>query len=83
MANEKPAHKTKVGRTEVARWDRELEKDGKKFTMSNFSVSCSYQDKEGNWQNGTSFSLNDIPKLILALQKEYEESVLKEKETEE
>jgi hypothetical protein len=35
-----------------------------------------YRDAQGNWKNTQYLRLNDIPKLILALQKAYEEITL-------
>ena len=69
MEGNKPEH-VRVGGIEVAIWDND--KMGKTVT-----IQRSYKDKNNEWQKTASFRTNDIPKAILALQKAYENIVLK------
>ena len=55
-------------------------KDGQDTVYRTVSIERSYTDKDGNWQNTTSFRSNDLPKATLVLQKAYEYIVLKNSE---
>ena len=55
-------------------------KDGQDITYRTVSIERSYTDKEGKWQNTSSFRANDLPKATLVLQKAYEFIVLKNSE---
>ncbi|MCK5557599.1 MAG: hypothetical protein KAJ01_04440 [Candidatus Hydrogenedentes bacterium] len=45
---------------------------GKQVTMPKVVLEVRYRDRKGQWQGSHSFSLNEIPKAILALQKAFE-----------
>ena len=40
--------------------------------MKNVSLQRSYKDKDGDFQNASSFRANNIPKAVLALNKAYD-----------
>lgn len=65
--------KIRVGGVHVSIWKNETEM-GKRRTS--ICVQRVYRDQNGNWKNTQYLHLNDIPKLILALQKAYEEITL-------
>lgn len=58
----------------IAVWEH-TNQEGKEYHQ--ISVSKLYTDKEGNTKNGQSFSVNDLPNLILALQETYKKEVMK------
>lgn len=58
----------------IAVWQHETP-EGREYHQ--ISVSRLYTDKDGNTKNGQSFSVSDIPNLILALQETYKKEVLK------
>ena len=63
-----PIEKFKFGTCEVALWEQESE-NGNFLTAS---VSRSYKDKDDKWQNTSSFRINDLPTLRLAIDKAFE-----------
>lgn len=65
--------KIRVGGVHVSIWKNENETGMKRTSIC---VQRVYRDAEGNWKNTQYMRLNDIPKLILALQKAYEEITL-------
>ena len=65
--------KVRVGGVHVSIWKGTNEKGWKRTRIS---IQRVYRDAEGNWKNTQYLGLNDIPKLILALQKAYEEITL-------
>lgn len=62
--NQKPLHKVKVGSAQVAIWQHFTEKGNEFLTAS---LSRSYKDKEGEWQNGYSFSVEQMESAIDAM----------------
>ena len=47
-------------------------KDGQPTKYRTISVQRGYKNKEGEWQNTTSFRVNDLPRLSVVLQNAYE-----------
>lgn len=79
MGNQGPVAKYRHGSVSVSKWANEGEKDGNKFQFMTFSVQRSFQ-KDDTWVNAPSkehptlnLRVNDIPKLIAALQEAYNE----------
>jgi hypothetical protein len=71
MENDKkrPAFSCKVGAIEAAAWEHK----GDNRTFYNVTVSRRYKDRnDEQWKSTTSFGVDDIPKLQLALSKCYE-----------
>ncbi len=62
MSKNVPVHEVKVGRVRAAVWTHESE--GK--TWHSVSFSRLYKDREGKWQDGGSFSRDDLPLLLKA-----------------
>ena len=62
----KPLHKIKVGSAQVAIWQHFTEKGNEFLTAT---VSRSYKDKDGEWQNGHSFTVEQMESAIDALTK--------------
>ena len=71
-----PVKRVKLGNIEVAKWvNKRKNQQGEDYDSISYTFQKSYKDKEGNWQNTDSISSTDIPKLIVALQAMYEESL--------
>jgi len=69
-----PVHSEKVGGIKVSTWENKS-KEGASF----YTVSIQRSYKDGNdWKNTDSYRINDLPKVILALQKTYEKAVVSE-----
>ena len=69
-----PVHNEKVGGIKVSTWENKS-KEGVPF----YTVSIQRSYKDGNdWKNTDSYRINDLPKVILALQKTYEKAVVSE-----
>lgn len=77
-----PVFKQKVGTVEASVWENKVEAKGDKPEGSFLTVSShrDYLDKTEKWQSTNSLRINDIPTMILALQKCYEYAKIKETE---
>ena len=69
----KPAFKAKSGSCEVALWNQK----GANGDFRTVSMQRSYRDKDGNWQKTQTLRVNDIPDVVLCMQKAYEQDKLK------
>jgi len=67
-----PEHKIKIGCITATIWANRREFNGKQAVFKTIALERSYKDKEGNWQNTSSFRVNDLPKLQLVTTKAYE-----------
>ena len=65
--------KVRVGGVHVSIWKNEDETGKARHSIS---IQRVYRTAQGNWKNTQYLRLNDIPKLILALQHAYEEITL-------
>lgn len=70
----RPFRKLYAGNIQVAIWQNE----GKNSEFYTVTISRRFKDKNDEWQNSNSFRLNDIPKVIAALQEAYRGMILKE-----
>jgi hypothetical protein len=55
-------------------------KEGQDVAYRTVSLQRRYKDKDGNWQNASSFRTGDLPRVSLVMHKAYEFLVLKESE---
>lgn len=69
MNENKPKTKTKVGAFEVTGWDNE--KDGKKWVS--YQLQKSWKQDEEWKQSKMTLNASDLPKVVLALQKAFEQ----------
>lgn len=53
----KPTRSVRIGNVQIAEWSQTLQNGAVVF---NYTFTKSYKDKDGNWQNGTSFSEADL-----------------------
>lgn len=74
----RPFRKLAAGNIQVAIWQNE----GKNSEFYTVTISRRFKDKNDEWQNSNSFRLNDIPKVIAALQEAYKSMILKEQASE-
>lgn len=68
----KPEKKFRQGCVSVSIFANEIKVNGASVPRMNVVPQRVYKDKEGNWQNSSSFGVNEIPKLIVALSKAYD-----------
>ena len=66
----------------VTEWENEKEYNGSKVKVSSFTIQKSYKDGD-EWKTTTSFNTNDLPRLIAALQRSFNNTILKEGENKE
>lgn len=76
-----PEKKFTAGGITAAIW-MNPSKDGK-FMNRSITIDKRYKDNEGNWKSTGSVNVNEIPKVILVLEKAYEHLVLKDDSAEE
>jgi hypothetical protein len=59
-------------------WENErTTKEGKKFKAFSVGIVRRYQDKDGNWQETNSFSVDDLPALCAVAQEAYKFCILR------
>ena len=58
----------------------DVSSNGKSFQIPKVSVQKRYRDKQGQWQNSSTFDLNDLPKIVAAVNKAYDHLTSKEEE---
>jgi len=68
----KPETVFKVGAVRASIFQNTIMHQGKQVTMPKVVLEVRYRDKKGEWQGSHSFSLNEVPKAILALQQAFE-----------
>ncbi len=76
LERENPPEHVRVGGVEVTIWKNNS--DGTFGPFATVTMQRNYKDKNDQWQKTQSLRANDIPKAVLALQKAYEQLVLKE-----
>jgi len=80
----KPTKKFETGGVSVAIWANEIETANGPKTVDRVTVERRYKDQAtGEWKNASGFQSNEIPRLILCLQKAYEHMVFKKRDGEE
>ena len=70
MSN-KPEKVFKVGPVRASVFQNVIHRDGKQMNIPKVVLEVRYKDKTGQWRGTKSFSLNELPKAILALQKTF------------
>ena len=55
-------------------------KEGQDVAYRTVSLQRRYKDKDGKWQNASSFRTGDLPRVSLVMNKAYEFLILKESE---
>ena len=70
----RPVNQLTIRGCHVAVWEH-MNQEGKEYRQC--SVSKLYTDTNGEMQNGSSFSISDIPNLMLALDEIYKKEVIK------
>ena len=73
-----PVKKIRVGCASATVWENKKVIDGKEVVFNSVSIDKNYKDAEDKWQKTNSLTGNDIPKMILALQKAFEYVSIKE-----
>ncbi len=68
----KPEITFKAGAVRASIFRNPMERNGKRFLLPKVSIEVRYKDKDGEWKGSKSFSRDELPKAILALQKAYE-----------
>jgi len=68
MTNQ-PEKRIRIGGCVAAIFANEV-KEGR--TLRKVSVQKRYKDKDGNWKSASSFTADELPEVILCLQKAYE-----------
>ncbi len=72
METNEPIQRFRAGQVACALWENEVTANGKQQTILKASVSRRYKDRYGSWKTSQSFSRNEIPLAIYALQKAFE-----------
>lgn len=70
-----PVQKYKAGAISVALWENEITVNSKRMTVLKASAERRYTDKTGAWKSSNSFSRNEIPLVIWALQKAFDHMI--------
>jgi len=68
-----PVKVFKLGAVQASIFNNKVTKDGKEFTMPKVTIQVRFKNKDNEWAGTNSFSIHDLPKAIILLQKAYEE----------
>ena len=68
----KPEKVFKMGAVRASIFRNEFERAGKMIPLRKVVLEVRYKDKNGEWKSSNSFSTNEIPKAITALQQAFE-----------
>lgn len=63
MTENKPVKTFRSGGVKASVWKNTTEKNGQSIEFYNVSVTRSYKDKDGNWQETNNYTSADLPKL--------------------
>jgi hypothetical protein len=77
----KPEKVFKMGAVRASIFCNDFERNGKIVPLRKVVLEVRYKDKDGEWKGSNSFSTNEIPKAITALQQAYEHLVTQGSET--
>lgn len=74
-----PIKKFRAGILSVAVWENTgtSKRTGEQVKFNTITTDRRYKDKEGEWKSTRTLRINDMPKMILLLQKAYEYFILK------
>ncbi len=78
----KPKKNIRFGAVQVAVWSNTRKVNGVDVEFLSAQVSRSYKDKNDEWQKTDSFGMNDIPKLVKALDEAYLSMIKKDSDEE-
>ena len=68
----KPEKVFKMGAVRASIFRNVIEREGRSIDIPKIVLEVRYRDKSGQWKGSNSFSTNEVPKAIMALQKAYE-----------
>lgn len=68
----RPEKVFKAGAVRASIFQNTFERDGKTIPIRKVVLEVRYRDKSGEWKSSNSFSLNEVPKAVTALQQAYE-----------
>ena len=76
--NNKPTKKFQAGGVTAALWKNTMTlRDGSQIETLSVSLDRRFKNSSGEWQNSSSFGMNDAPKALVVLSKAYEYMVSK------
>lgn len=75
MVNNKPTMKVKAGHIVATVWDNIRKKGDTPFSVKTIKIVRVYKDDQGNPREASTFSINDLPRVILVAVKAYEKLV--------
>ena len=64
-----PVKSFRLNNVSVSIFENEVERDGRIRRFSNVKLEKRYRDKQGNWKSANSFSLDELLRLRLLLDK--------------
>ena len=70
--SQKPEKVFKVGAVRASVFQNTITHNGRQVAMPKVVLEVRYKDKAGQWHGTNSFSLNELPKAILAMQQVFE-----------
>jgi len=68
----KPVRKFTAGTVTCSLWENEITIEGQSRTVLKATLERRYRDQHGEWKSSNSYSRNEIPLAIHALQKAFE-----------
>lgn len=72
MTAQKPVYKVRAGAVTCAVWTNDITVGGKKKAVLKATVERRFKDANDEWKSSGSFSRNEIPLAVYALQQAFE-----------
>ncbi len=76
----KPVKKIMAGTVTCSLWENEITIEGQSRMVLKATLERRYRDRHGEWQSSNSYSRNEIPLAVFALQKAFEAMLEKQPE---
>ena len=76
---QKPEAEFRAGLISASVWRNEMQQDGQKVSRYSIRPKKRYRKDDGSYESSATYFPEDLPKLILVIQKSYEFTTLKER----
>ena len=70
-SSSRPENNFRAGALSSTIWKNRAQKDGRSFETHSVVIARGYKNKQGEWQNSSSFRAQDLPQAALLLQEAY------------
>jgi len=77
QTKQRPEREFRSGRITTSIWAQEADRNGRRVVQFSIRFQKRYRDKNGAWQDSSTFFPNELPRLRLLIDKAYEYVAMK------